>query len=134
MQSPTPDFRISPYAILTSLLRSPRTPPTGASYISRRLETVSPNLRLDACPHFHELWAPGRVETLTVTARMISFTSGVRTERTSGCRRGTGPFPYLRISPCPVEAWNWARGRGATRTVTARMLSLTSGVHRQLTS
>src|SRR6266516_1749158 len=134
MQSSTPDFGKSPYEILTSLLRSHRTPAGGASHISGRLETVSPILFLDAWCLFHELWAPGRVETLTVTARMISFTSGVRTERTSGCRRGTGPLPYRRISPGPDTACSWAPGRVETLTVTARMISITSGLRTERTS
>src|SRR5438552_15960801 len=126
MQSSTPDFGKSPYEILTSLLRSHRTPAGGASHISGRLETVSPILFLDAWCLFHELWAPGRVETLTVTARMISFTSGVRTERTSGCHRGTGPLPYRRITPRPHTARRRPPRRPETRTATPLRLSSTS--------
>src|SRR5438034_663178 len=128
MQSSTPDFGKSPYEILTSLLRSHRTPAGGASHISGRLETVSPILFLDAWCLFHELWAPGRVETLTVTARMISSHCRVGAERTSGCRRRTGPLPYLCINPWPDTACSWAPGRVENLTVTARMISFTSGV------
>src|SRR5438093_1091170 len=128
MQSSTPDFGKSPYEILTSLLRSHRTPAGGASHISGRLETVSPILFLDAWCLFHELWAPGRVETLTVTARLISFHSAVAAEPRPVCRSVKAASPYRLI-----DAWSdldciWAPGRVETLTVTARMISFTSGV------